>query len=322
MHKKLNQSGFSLIELSIALIIVSLSVVTAIKIAQITFYEETENKLIQSLTQKNDLLLTHYVGVDASGNNIRRLPCPALQNLAIDHPDFGKENCASATIVNTDIPDPDNPSDTLKILIGAMPIQSLSTPVSEAFDVYDSQYIYAVSQGLIQRENFLRSSLSAISVERQAANGSATNIILPFIVASTGETRRGGYDKSGTLIEACPTSSDQNENCDGDFRFKDAYFDPPGPNNEPETAFFDGRIATDETFFARATNAVFLSTNCPSGEILSGFVDGEAQCAPVIESAAPPSGTGTGNPVDTNACGPDAVSILGICVSSAYSNSK
>ena len=316
LNKKHSEFGFSLIELSIVLIIVSIGLVTALQISKIEFYENSEQQLLNSFDDLNDLFLAHYTGTDESGNDIKRLPCPARQNLAIDHPNFGKENCTNVQFADSGIPNPNTPGTNLRVLMGAVPVQSLSVNTEAAFDIYGGQYLYAVSEGLTSSSNFLLSNLSAI--KRKNPSGAAIGDLLPFVIASMGETGRGAYGINGNLIEVCPASQREGKNCNNDGIFMDAF----ATSSSDDRAYYDGRLGFDESFFERVSNAVFIHINCPDGEFLSGYVKGTPICAPVAEISDNLGGGSGGDVTSSGYCGSDGVRIGGVCVKLGTSHSR
>jgi len=277
MSKRNNQNGFSLLELSVAIVVLSLALVTAIQIGKIKSYEFLEEDQKKSYEQVNNLLLAYYIGFDEVGNRIQRLPCPARNNLPLEHPDFGVEDCASATLIDSGIPDPRAPGNNLQIMTGAFPINAVSAPIKHAYDVHGGQYLYAVSADLVLKENFLASNLNAVQV--QNLSNAPTGGPLPYTIISMGENQFGAIGSDWNVIVPCPANDREGENCDGDNVFIDAYAPIAGYPNGPETAFFDGRLGYDHDFFNRITNAIFANIECPANEFLKGFVGGEPQCA-------------------------------------------
>jgi len=205
-------------------LIASLGLGAAIKLARVEFHERREKEIVTSFENINELLLSYYTGVDDTGNDIKRLPCPALPNLSIDDPDFGQEDCANATIVEGNVPHPDDATRNLRIMIGAIPAQELSMANEEAFDVFGGQLLYAVSEDLTIDINFLRNDMSAI--QRQNNNGTFSGLPLPYMFLSMGDTNIGAYGIDGNIIELCPdiAVSREGENCDRtDGVFLDAF---------------------------------------------------------------------------------------------------
>ena len=169
MKHKHTQSGFSLIQLSIVILIVSLGLAAAVQLSKINFQEEREEELAISFEDFNEALLAYYTGVDETGTAIKRLPCPARQDLPINDPNFGQEDCSGVSIVTSNVPNPDSPGTNLRVMIGALPVHELTLSTEEAFDVFGGQYLYAVSESLTSDTNFLRNDMSA--VQRLNDNG-------------------------------------------------------------------------------------------------------------------------------------------------------
>lgn len=268
-----NQSGFSLVQLLIAIIIVSIGLAAAAKLATMQFQKDREERIDQSFEEINDLLLSYYTGVDADGNKNKRLPCPARRNLAIDDPNFGTENCSAATIVNHQTLTHPDTGFPLRVMIGALPARILSMPIENAYDVFDGQILYAVSEEMTSPTNFGRNDLA--SIQRQDVSGAVLGQPLPFLVISAGETGYGTYNKNGTLIENCPTTGNEKENCNNDAIFIDTEIaeGEANPNN-----FFDDRLGFDGTFFSRVAQTILINAQCPSGQFLSGLNAGQPEC--------------------------------------------
>ena len=304
---KNTESGFSLIQLMIVIIIVSIGLVAAARLAQVKFQEDREIEISDSFKNINDLLLAYYTGVDETGTPIKRLPCPARRNLAIGDLNFGTENCTAVQIVSGNVPHPDAAGTNLRVMIGALPVKELSIATEDAFDVFGGQYLYAVSENLTNDSNFLRHDMSA--VQRLNDNGTLVGLPLPFIVVSMGDTGRGAYGTNGIILEACPnkTVSREGENCDGDAVFLDAFI----TERSGDANFYDDRVGFDGTFFAKAGNTLLVNLECPANEFLTGVVNGEAQCTPIVTTSG--SGSG-GNDCSGVHCGCDNVCVVGVCV--------
>lgn len=267
------QSGFSLIQLSIAIIIASIGLVAAAKLATLQFQQNREERIDQSFEDINDLLLAYYIGVDKDGNDNERLPCPAKRDLAIDHPDFGREDCGSVAIsAHPTLAHPDTGA-PLRVMIGALPTRALSMATEDAFDVFGGQLLYAVSEEMTSPTNFGRNDLAVI--QRRNTDNKILGQNLPFLVVSAGETGRGTYNKAGTLIKSCPANGDERENCDNNAIFLDADIAEANINS---AAFYDDRIGYDGKFLAKVARFQVPDFNCPTGEVVTGFLNGSPIC--------------------------------------------
>lgn len=271
-HKSNAQSGFSLIQLSIVIVIASIGLAAAAKLATVQFQQDREERLNESFEDINDLLLAYYTGVDENGDRNERLPCPARRDLAIDHPAFGREDCGAFTPTESDIDHPDDPGRKLRVMIGALPVKELSISTENAFDVFGGQLLYAVSEEMTSPTNFGRNDVAAI--KREDSDGVTLGQPLPFLVVSAGDTGIGTYNKGGTLIATCPATGSERENCDGDFTFLDADIS----ESEDTNTFFDDRIGFDGTFLADIARFQVPDFTCPDGEFVRGFLDGSPIC--------------------------------------------
>jgi len=272
------QGGFSLIQLSIVIIIASIGIVAVSKLATVQFYKSQEEKIDQSFDDIQDALLAYYVGVNEAGAPNRRLPCPARQDLAYDHPDFGKEDCAGVAIQQGLVPHPDT-GIPMGVLRGALPVREFLMSTEDAFDVHGGQILYAVSEEMTRAANYGRTDLSAIS-RTDVAGGAPVGQPLPFIAISMGETGAGAFGKNGNLITPCDNTKDDGENCDNNTLFLDTLIS----ENTNVASFYDDRFAFDPRFFSKAANAIIANADCPPDEYLTGIQEGIPSCEPVEEN--------------------------------------
>lgn len=139
-------NGFSLIELSIVLIIISLLIS-----ASILAYNNN-NDLIK-INQTNDKLKIIEQAIIAFLAINNRLPCAASLTITTDNSNSGLEQCSCndylinkisnlpTTPVNFDCPDSN-------IIVGAIPYQTLSLPKEFLTDAWGNKIIYVVTKGL------------------------------------------------------------------------------------------------------------------------------------------------------------------------------
>lgn len=302
-----SQSGFSLIQLSIAIVIISVGLIGASKLAIIQSEKSKQEKIDSSFEDINDLLLAYYTGYQikystTGGNNElipnQRLPCPARRDLPINDPNFGAEDCENAVFVDSGIKHPNNPSINMRVMIGALPTKALTMANEDAFDVYGGQYLYAVSEQMTAKMNFGRNDLTNI-LRINRLNGPPIGQPLPYIIISKGASQRGAYDKSGNLVEACPSNGEERENCDDDSIFLDTVI---SENQENTSTFFDDRVGYDGSFASHVANIIITNTSCPDGEFLTGVQQGQPNCQPASLNILCPSryllaGISNGKPV-------------------------
>jgi len=271
------ESGFSLIQLSIVIIITSIGLAAAVKLATVEHHKNQEIKLQQNFENINELLLSYYTGFDENNNPIQRLPCPARQDLAIDHPNFGREDCTGVAILPGPVSHPDSAS-PMGVMYGAIPTKELSMATKDAFDVFGRQLLYAVSVNLTKDSNYLRNDMAAI--QRKDDSGTVTGQSLPYVIVSMGDNGSGAFGQGGNLTSACDSTKRESENCDNDGVFLDAFI----TERENSSEFSDDRLGYDGKFFARAGQLIVINFECPENEVLRGMSNGKPLCTAMTVS--------------------------------------
>ncbi len=254
--------GFSLIELSIALIIIGLIIVPVMKAYTVYRVQKARDDTYANRTLVEAALGDYYL---KNGN----YPCPALRNVNSDDPRYGVSvactpgalpaigaclggaggvcrTTGSTTRANPDYDAITNPSvpTTLpinpNILIGGIPFVTLGIPAEMAVDGWSRTMTYAVTESMADTtdadangipDNFERNS-GAIQVKSflgdDYAAGTATYISVPdyqnlhIFLASSGDDGAGAYTLEGALYKACAAGHADSENCDGDGVFFDS----------------------------------------------------------------------------------------------------
>ena len=223
-QSQLQQSGFTLIEVSIALIIIGLLAVPAMQ----TYRIFRANQVIQ--TSKADLqavrtALQKYVFKNGS------YPIPAALDVALD-------NGGGAEYMGAIVPCSANQTTvclTSGVLIGAVPYAALNLPSKYALDGYDHKILYAVTKALTNSSTYTDNG-GTIKV-----NGTgATNA--HYVLVSFGPDGKGSFSPAGKLTMPCPTSLTalDDENCNNDNVFSDNN----GDINSPQGAtHFDDYVS-------------------------------------------------------------------------------
>jgi type II secretory pathway pseudopilin PulG len=131
------RAGFSLIQISILLTVVSLALVTVLPSMQSRL--KADATTVASMSQIWQVLRAYQV---ANGN----LPCPADPTQGIDSPNYGvaatnsgaSGNCVGGSL-NAAYAD-----STQHIAIGMLPVKTLQLPTAAALDAYGRDITYAV----------------------------------------------------------------------------------------------------------------------------------------------------------------------------------
>lgn len=212
-----NSSGFTLIEMSVVVIIVGLIIAAAIPHfrsykATEDFYE-TEEKI-----QLIDGALKEFFGLNG------RYPCPADPTLDISDPLFGVEiaDCRAnstapcpAGCISTGTRDADDDGNPDDILIGSLPVRTLADSTrfsdftfADGADAYHNQYTYAVTEAMTWQSlglsNPANVQLGALTV-RDEFNRDLTEPAgaAHYVVVSHGRNGLGAHNLEGNVVGDC-----------------------------------------------------------------------------------------------------------------------
>lgn len=248
VSKNSKESGFSLIEVAIALIVISLLMTPLIYLYNV----HMEKKRFTMTAARTDgvraALLKFY---ERNGY----YPIPATPSIAQGTPGFG----VSATMpgpgwpaclpTSTVVCSAANtgfgtlPAATNRILIGSVPIAALGLPYKAMLDGYGNRLTYAISQNLTTIANF-RDDRGAVRIRKNSGPDAQAH----FAIVSHGKTRRGAFTLAGVRGIPCntvlgPAPADR-ENCNNDGTFL-SNEDGGGKiviNEGNTTSFFDDNV--------------------------------------------------------------------------------
>lgn len=238
-------SGFTLIEISFALLIVAILVLPAIKM-----YESYQQTKKEAVSKENVA-----TAMSAVNSIAERYVCPSDKSIAPGSPDYGIENCDIASIpactaallgickVQT-TRDADNDGSLDFVVIGGVPMQyyesydaslnpaldtlkSLPITSEEILDGWAHQLTYAVSANLMKpsktREeialDFRYGVISAVDEDGNPTAGIEDNA--QFAVVSHGRNGLGTFTKYAVPVP-CAVGEAETENCDQDSTFMSA----------------------------------------------------------------------------------------------------
>ena len=225
-------SGFSLIEMSIVIIITAIVASASLKVVSIVIESSQETSTRTKLDELNAAVVS-FVKV----NGI--LPCPADITLAPDNANFG----VSGTNCNANIAG-DIALASFSLRVGMVPVRTLGLPDSYAFDSWNNRIRYGTIKELTLSSssftnfltNFTGLSPNTRTFEIRDAAGNTTNpaniyttptqnLSIAYLLLSHGQNANGAVPYAGGAAPACPASVllDQ-ENCNGDAIFRDALF--------------------------------------------------------------------------------------------------
>ena len=215
-QKKTFQSGFTLIETAIVMII--LGVLTASLIQIYNTYRT--NKIERENQQIFDSV---HSALSAYGVAEEEYPCPANPALPPGDFNFGKQDCSIAPVGG--------------VLIGALPVYERNLPFKMAADVYGGKYTYAVTEALTTALG----APGAIIIHDEGGNLFTADPV-PFVIVSHGPDRKGARLLNGNAAPtACGATALDSENCNGNATFRDAEY--ASLDNVNNAAHYDDLIS-------------------------------------------------------------------------------
>ncbi len=235
--------GFTLIEMSVVLLIISLIVAGSLSIGadvvETTRFKETQEQLDVIEDAINDFY-------DRNG----RFPCPASLTDARDVATYGVEgsNCDTTpgtnNIATNGYVDVDGVAGTTNVRIGALPVRALSLPLKYMNDKWKNRFTYAVVKDLARTAALAAANDGDIAINDGIV---PTSVITPanegaWVVVSHGSDSKGAYIASGStsVATACDATGDalDEENCNEDSTFTSARFN----NGDVVANFFDDMV--------------------------------------------------------------------------------
>ena len=199
-------NGFSLIELSVVLVIIAIIYGITISIASTQIQFAKISNAQKTLTNAKTALATFK---EKTG----RLPCPANPTLASTNANYGLEvagcdlaACPAGVVC----------PDAVQVQ-GVIPFKTINLSESAAYDSWNNKLSYIVDKYL--------TTIAAANNDGRIpvfdANGNeitASTVIgkATYILLSHGSDGKGAYKKDGTLRAACAGTESDVENCDGD----------------------------------------------------------------------------------------------------------
>lgn len=286
-------SGFTLVEIAVALIIYSLIVSTLIVSLRYYIKEVRYEENIRKVE-----LLIENVGIMAG-----RYPCPANPLYNINSPSFGLEDCSLTPVLGQR--DVDGTAGNDPVLIGIFPIQTLvdfieDSPVTidnnlldtnDVIDAYGNYITYAITQSLTNANTYNTENGAIDIVDEFGITYSNPQGAVLATVISHGPNGLGAFNPdNGPTVRfkgncATDASPSEEHNCNNDSVFANAL------RNDTESDYFDdtvrylGRAAinlwtsgtttlNDSFIFNVNQDFVGIGTNAPSSDL---HVIGDAQ---------------------------------------------
>jgi len=196
--------GFTLIELTVVLVIVGLLVGGFASFLKV-YFQRTHFELTKSNQEQIELALFNYVQEHGA------LPCPAPLNLQPENPEYGRmQDCSATGPTGTTIladgtyrvDDGRDPAAGIPVRIGAFPARDLELPDSVMVDSWGHLFSYAVTEALT-KEGSMGVPSPDVSLPA-STDGSpvdiATNPLFPNISGLNFTAETGAFRNNNDLI--------------------------------------------------------------------------------------------------------------------------
>lgn len=243
-----NAEGFTLIELSIVILISAL-----IFIPLINMYQAYYKKQFIEKTLTNIDLAQSVIGTFSSA----RYPCPADPSLGPTDAGYGLEqvdasgDCITAPGKVVAVAGARTAAQT--VVIGAIPVRTLKLTTSAAYlpdesslDGWGNKLLYAVTTSQTKASTYVNDEgqIAAIDEGTPPRATAGINGDAHFVVLSHGSNGNGAYTNGGVLISACVATVKEGENCDADSTFMSAlgFYEGDSPDYFDDVTYFAQRF--------------------------------------------------------------------------------
>lgn len=246
-----SEGGFTLIELAIVIVIISLLASSYLA------YSSIQIKKSRFEQTKENLALVHEA-LKAYLEANHAYPCPASRIAKTTDPDFARalptcfdKNAGSGFKTLGSSVKEKRPSTSqaegrngAQVRIGLIPFRSLGIPDEVAVDGWGHVFQYAVTERMTNKESYdpQAGAIDIVAEDRKSRITPAGSA--HYVVVSSGENGSGGYSRDGVQMSICPEKLLETENCNDDAVFMDAKYQlAPHPKNKKETIVsYDDRI--------------------------------------------------------------------------------
>lgn len=182
-----SQRGFSLLELSIALVVIGIVVAGGLSMSTSMVdrqaYVQTGNQM-----DEVDKAIAAYVAVN------KRLPCPSRPALSLSDANFGKEKANCKGTAASDSMQRVAGTGGRNVWIGGLPVRTLGLRDRYAADEYGNRYTYAVTENLTNATDYAsdaEADKGAIIVKDDGGNNIVEDAAYTFV--SHGGDSKGAY---------------------------------------------------------------------------------------------------------------------------------
>lgn len=226
MAQRYGERGVSLVEVALAMLVVSLIMTPLLMIYNAEYKRAKVNKTLGTFNSLQEAL-NRYI------NENDRYPMPARLNLNVDSDDFGLQlttlagiqDCPTMTDGVCSLVDPVTGH---AILIGGVPFASLNVEAGQSLDAWKNKIVYVVTRDQTDAVGFNPDGLREIGLQYydeatgqretvttfDAVSGATVPQLVDALFISMGDAGRGAFNADGVREAACgdPPPLD-NQNC-------------------------------------------------------------------------------------------------------------
>jgi prepilin-type N-terminal cleavage/methylation domain-containing protein len=255
MKFRFNKSGFSLIELSIVLIIMALLVGGGLY--ALKGFKKANNAAI---TKEN--IKTAYLSLQLYKQKSSKMPCPAKAGISSSDVNYGKADCSIVA--------------TGGVMQGSVPFKDLSIQTKYTIDSWGNKLNYVVSKDLTDGDLANDNDAAKLTI-RNALNNSLLSDTITSLVFSSGPDGYGAYNQAGNLTRPCKTGVPEAENCNGNATFTDSMIIN---DNKQSSNYFNDIMEWDgkQRAAVEAGSAIITGGNTYNTIIVSGLQDPNKGC--------------------------------------------
>ena len=303
------KSAFSLVELSIVILIISILISGTLTVSRTSItnarIKETENKLKEINKAIGNFLITN-----------KRLPCPSPIDLAKTDANYGVEPTSSGTTLgtlcnqtlSTKTVDFSSDAETDTVAHGMLPVKALNLDNDMAEDGFESKFSYYVNTSYVLNYN-TSSTISFEGSDPDAAtndfltikeiSNAGTNITdkAVFVIVSHGPNKLGAFAASSTSQNSTTgETTDEGEN-----RYA-AAFDEIFVVNSDESDFDDSLLFKTKTQIAIDAGIEFMVCNGDDADSTYSYTPSCATSALTWDDAAYGETPGSSNTCSSVGC--------------------
>lgn len=214
MRQKKTKKAFSLLELSIVIMIISILITGALSVS-VTSVNNAKIKVTKDRIAEVYKALGNFLLVNG------RLPCPASLLLTKSSSSYGSEAGTAGTCAASGTGTYSSSTST-SLIIGMVPIRSLGLPNEMGEDGFENKLVYVVDKGFTSSTTFGTSGVtisgttitynSVITVQEKPlsnAQTATTNAI--FLLMSYGANEYGSFGANSSSQNSIPSPADSDE---------------------------------------------------------------------------------------------------------------